>query len=88
MRLTKCLCNDRKSADEAEQLERLLCLLEMMSGSGWQQQIRLEMEVVAAEVEVQGMGFVWQNITKHLFAAAASQRQGLRGWQAQREEDT
>lgn len=58
MRLTKCLCNDRKSADEAEQLERLLCLLEMMSGSGWQQQIRLEMEVVAAEVEVQGMGFV------------------------------
>lgn len=88
MRLTKCLYNNRKSADETEQLEQQLCLSEIMSGSCLQQQIRSETKAVAAKDEVQGIGFVWQNIAKHLFAAAETQRQGLSWWQAQKEEDT
>lgn len=88
MRLTKCLYNNRKSADETEQLEQQPCLLEIMSGSSLQQQIRSEMKVVTAKDEVQKIGFVWQNITKHLFAATQSQRQGSSRWQAKNEEDT
>lgn len=77
VRLTKCLYNNRKSADETEQLEQQPCLLEIMPGSSLQQQIRSEMKVVKAKDEVQRIGFVWQNITKHLFAAAQSQRRGF-----------
>lgn len=53
-----------------QQLEQQPCLLEIMSGSSLQQQIHTEMKVVTAKDEVQKIGFVWQKVTKYLFAAA------------------